>query len=86
MMRRQRRRALGPGYTLFTFTPAWHSEVSSIYAPVERLDLPHTCGTAWLGTSGEGLGVPLLLRLWMRLTLAVTRRVDRRRLWQFRIR
>ena len=82
-VRRHRRRRAN--YSLFTFTPAWRTEIWTYWNPHPE-GLPRTCGTAWLGFRGRGPRVPFLLRLWLRLSLAVTRRAGRRLLWSFRMR
>jgi hypothetical protein len=85
-MRRTRRyRQPGMNFSLFTFTPAFRTEMWVSGLPF-RDDLPRTCGTAWLGFLRHGPRVPLHLRLWARLSRAVTRRAGRTLLWTFRIR
>jgi len=85
-MRRMRRyRAPGTNYSLFTFTPAWRTEIW-VWGTTFPGDLPRTRGTAWLGFPGYGPHVPCLLRLWLRFSLAVTRRAGKRLEWTFRIR
>jgi hypothetical protein len=85
-MRRMRRyRPPGTNFSLFTFTPAWRTEIW-VSGEAHRGDLPRTRGTVWLGFLRYGPPMPLLLRLWLRLSRAVTRRAGRKLQWTFRIR